>query len=63
MTDQLNFYMKELPALIGREFRMLRGYGHARYRIVGDHSVWHSVQGAEKVYFERDGQGQVCKTY
>lgn len=49
--DEMAFYRIVLPALRGATYDVPRGYGHARYEIVGDHSDWKRVRVAQKVYF------------
>jgi len=33
--DEQSFYLKVLPMMVGKEFDVARGYGHAKYEITG----------------------------
>jgi hypothetical protein len=44
---KLRFLMEFLPTLVGREFHMPRGYGHAEYVIHGGAETWR--QGRDRI--------------
>jgi hypothetical protein len=53
--SERTFYGEFLPTIIGGQFESPRGYGHAKYEIIGDHSAWKKERDAQKVYFHYEG--------